>query len=387
MVILKETLKMNAIIFSKNKNLMIRKVCMLAVIASLFLFTIDSITAQQKFKVVLDAGHGGTDPGNLGAPKSNYLEKDIVLQISLKVGKLLQKDKDIEVIYTRKDDTFIELDVRGDIAQKSKANLFISIHCDAFSSPYAYGAGTFVLGLHENDRNFEIAKKENSVILLEDNYKEKYAGFDPNSPESVIGITMMQEEYLDQSLTIASMIQNNFVKDLKRKDRSVKQAGFLVLRNTFMPSVLIETGFLTNNKEGAYLSSAKGQKEIAKSIYEGIRAYKKAYDANFVVEVAPKPIKKPNKLSTRVIKGVEFKVQIASSSKKVKTAAYNFKGLKDIERVKVGAHHKYYYGKTSDYEKVKRFRKEAKDNGYVGAFIVAFKGTSKVSVLSVLKSE
>ena len=225
-----------------------------------------------KFKVVLDAGHGGTDPGNLGIKGHNYLEKEIVLNIALEVGKLLQKDKDIEVIYTRKDDTFIELDVRGEIAQKSKANLFISIHCDAFSSPHAYGAGTFVLGLHENDRNFEIAKKENSVILMEDNYKEKYAGFDPNSPESVIGITLMQEEYLDQSLMIASLIQNNFVKDLKRNDRLVKQAGFLVLRNTFMPSVLIETGFLTNKKDCFALVEGLFLTEIATQSTKGWRA-------------------------------------------------------------------------------------------------------------------
>jgi len=378
---------MSTSILPNNTKLMIKKVCMLAMFVSMFLFINQSISAQQKFKVVLDAGHGGTDPGNLGAPKSNYLEKDIVLKIALEVGKLLEKNKNIEVIYTRKDDTFIDLDVRGEIAQKSKANLFISIHCDAFTNPYAYGAGTFVLGLHENDRNFEIAKKENSVILMEDNYKEKYAGFDPNSPESVIGITMMQEEYLDQSLTIASVIQNKFSNELKRKDRLVKQAGFLVLRNTFMPSVLIETGFLTNPKEGAYLNSNKGQKEIAKAIYEGIKAYKTTYDANFVIEEAPKPIKKPAVAKSRVFKGVDFKVQIASSSRKVKTASYNFKGLKGIERVKVGAHNKYYYGKTSDYEQVKKFKEEAKDKGYVGAFIVAFKDGNKVSVLKILKSE
>ncbi len=267
--------------------------------------------------------------------------------------------------------------------------MFVSIHCDAFSSSQAFGAGTFVLGLHENDRNFEIAKKENSVILLEDNYKEKYAGFDPNSPESVIGITMMQEEYLDQSLTIASLIQNNFVANLNRKDRLVKQAGFLVLRNTFMPSVLVETGFLTNKNEGAYLNSTKGQKEMAKAIYDGIISYKKAYDANFVVEVAPKPVEisKTDENTERIIKGVDFKVQIASSTKKVKIASYNFKGLKGIERVRVGVYHKYYYSKTSDYNSAKKFRKEAKDKGYAGAFIVAFRGDKKVSVLDVLKSE
>jgi len=336
----------------------------------------------------LDAGHGGSDPGNLGAPKTKYLEKDIVLGIVLKVGKLLEKDKSIKVIYTRKDDTFIGLKERGEIAHKSGANIFVSIHCDAFTSPNAYGAGTFVLGQRGNEGNFRIAQKENSAIFLEDNYEEKYQGFDPNSPESTIGITMMQEEYLDESLLIASLIQERIAKDLKRKDRLVKQDNFQVLRETFMPSVLIETGFLTNPKEGAYLKSEKGQKEIARAIYDGIVAYKKQFDANMVVDVKPEPVK-PSVTSekSRIFKGVDFKVQIASSTKKVGTNSYNFKGLKGIERMRIGAHHKYYYGKTSDYTEVKKAQKEAKEKGYIGAFVVAFKSGKKISVREVLKSE
>ena len=344
-----------------------------------------TVFGQEKFKVVIDAGHGGADPGNLG---NGYFEKDIVLKIALEVGELLEADKSIEVIYTREDDTFVELHERGSIAQKSNADLFVSIHCDAFHKSSVYGAGTFVLGLHENDRNFEIAKKENSVILLEDNYKENYDGFDPNSPESVIGLTLMQEEYLDQSLALASLIQNNFTNELKRKNRAVKQAGFLVLRNTFMPSVLVETGFLTNKAEGAYLNSKKGQHEMAQSIYKAVKSYKKQIDANRVVEVVPKvePVidKTPK---TRIVKGVDFKVQISSSSKKVNTAAYNFKGLKGIERVRVGSHHKYYYGKTSDYNKVKEYQAEAKSKGYKGAFIVAFKNERKISVKKALSAK
>ena len=352
--------------------------------ALFFLLQVISVTSQEKFKVVLDAGHGGTDPGNLG---NGYYEKEIVLKIAKAVGRLLDGDKNIEVIYTRKDDTFIELHERGTIAQNSQADLFVSIHCDAFGNSGVYGAGTFVLGLHENDRNFEIAKKENSVILLEDNYKEKYDGFDPNSPEAVIGLTMMQEEYLDQSLSLASLIQNNFTNHLKRKDRLVKQAGFLVLRNTFMPSVLVEAGFLTNKNEGAYLNSKKGQDEIAGAIYRAIKSYKKQLDENIVVEVKPDQIKKQkeSKPKTRIIKGVDFRVQIASSSKKVKTEPYNFKGLEGVERVKIGAHHKYYYGKTSDYSKVKELQNKARKKGFTTAFVVAFKNDKKVSVAEVLK--
>lgn len=344
-----------------------------------FIFQNNTLVAQQKFKVVLDAGHGGKDPGNSG---NGHSEKDISLKIVLAVGKLLENDGNIEVIYTRKDDTFLELYERSNIAQKSKADLFLSIHCDAFGKSSVHGAGTFVLGLHENDRNFDIAKKENKVILLEDDHKKNYGGFDPNSPESVIGLTLMQEEFLDQSLMLARLIQDNFVGDLKRNDRLVKQAGFLVLRNTFMPSVYVEAGFLTNKNEGAYLNSKKGQQEMAKAIFKAIKSYKKQLDKNVVIEIKTKP--KPVKPKSRIVKEVDFKVQISSSSKKVKTASYNFKGLKGVERVRVGAHHKYYYGKTSDYNKVLELKKKAKAKGYISAFIVAFKYGRKVSVRDVL---
>jgi len=366
-----------------------KKIITLSFVVMFLLVNTESIIAQEKFKVVLDAGHGGSDPGNLGAKGHNYLEKDIVLKIALEIGRLLNKDKSIEVIYTRKDDEFIGLKERGQVAHQIKADIFVSIHCDAFTSKYAYGAGTFVLGERGNDGNFRIAQKENSAIFLEDNYQEKYEGFDPNSPESTIGITMMQEEYLDQSLLLASLIQENLTDELKRNDRLVKQDNFQVLRETFMPSVLVETGFLTNTKEGAYLNSKKGQEEIAKAIFNGIKTYKKQYDANYVVEVKPKPKNKSKKKENkpRVFEGVDFKVQIASGPKKLKTASYNFKGLKGIERIKIGAHHKYYYGKTSDYTKIKEYQKLAKDKGYIGAFVVAFKNGKKVSVLSVLKTE
>jgi N-acetylmuramoyl-L-alanine amidase len=244
----------------------------------LFSFTpfYSQTTTVEPFVVVLDAGHGGHDPGNLG---NGYLEKNIALNIVLKVGELLGGNKDIKVIYTRKDDTFIDLFVRGEIANKANADLFVSVHCDSHTSD-AHGAGTFVLGLHANKQNFEIAKKENSVIYLEDNYETRYADYDINAPESVIGLTIMQEEFLDQSIALAKMIQDNFSDNLKRNDRKVKQAGFIVLHQTFMPSVLVETGFLTNKNEGAYLNSSKGQTEISTAIANAILSYKGATKAN-----------------------------------------------------------------------------------------------------------
>ena len=223
-----------------------------------------------KFVVVLDAGHGGHDPGNLG---NGYLEKNIALNIVLNIGAILERDPNIKVIYTRKDDTFVDLFVRGEIANKADADLFVSVHCDSHTSK-AYGAGTFVLGLHANKQNFEIAKKENSVIYLEDNYQQRYAEYDINSPESIIGLTIMQEEFLDQSIALAKGIQDNFSNKLKRNDRQVKQAGFIVLHQTFMPSVLVETGFLTNDEEGAYLNSKKGQAEMGKAIADAILVYR-----------------------------------------------------------------------------------------------------------------
>ncbi len=221
------------------------------------------------FVVVLDAGHGGHDPGNLG---NGYLEKNISLSIVLKVGQLLEQ-QGINVIYTRKDDIFVDLYVRGEIANKADADLFVSVHCDSHESD-AHGAGTFVLGLHANNQNFEIAKKENSVIYLEDNYEARYAAYDIDSPESIIGLTIMQEEFLDQSIMLAKMMQDNFSGKLERNDRKVKQAGFIVLHQTFMPSVLVETGFLTNKAEGSYLNSSRGQTDMGKAIADAILLYK-----------------------------------------------------------------------------------------------------------------
>ncbi|QCX02306.1 N-acetylmuramoyl-L-alanine amidase [Aggregatimonas sangjinii] len=235
-----------------------------------FAQTAVSQSGIEPFVIVLDAGHGGHDPGNLG---NGYFEKNIALNIVLNIGEILEKDPNFKVIYTRKDDTFIDLYVRGEIANKANADLFVSVHCDSHTSN-AHGAGTFVLGLHANKQNFEIAKKENSVIYLEDNYQDRYAGYDINSPESVIGLTIMQEEFLDQSINLAKAIQDNFTQKLKRNDRKVKQAGFIVLHQTFMPSVLIETGFLTHDKEGAYLNSKKGQSEMGTAIANAIVTYR-----------------------------------------------------------------------------------------------------------------
>lgn len=340
------------------------------------------------FVVVLDAGHGGHDSGNTG---NGYRESDIALKIVLKVGEALEKNPNVKVIYTRKTDVFIELRKRAEIANKADADLFVSVHCNAHHSQ-AFGAETFVLGLHKNQANFEVAKKENEVIYLEENYQEKYGGFDPNSPESLIGMVLMQEEYLDQSILLASLVQNNMVNNLNRHDRSVKQAGFWVLHNTYMPSVLIEMGFLTNKKEGAYLNSTKGQAEMGREISNAIKNYISS------LTLSEDKIKHPDVKELEVEKaiettkeaiyeGVNFRVQLAATSKRLNVNSSNFKGLKDIAREKEDGLYKYYYGETSDYNKIQVIKTFVQQKGFPSAYIVAFKDGKKVNVPDVLNSK
>lgn len=335
------------------------------------------IYAQDKFVVVLDAGHGGKDPGR---PAKNFSEKDIALNIVLKLGNKLENIDDVKVVYTRDKDVFVDLKERGRIANDADADLFVSIHCNAFHND-ASGTETYVLGLHANKQNFEVAKHENSVIFLEDNYQEKYEGFDPNSPEAVIGMTLMQEEFLDQSLFLASNIQTNFRDQLKRKDRGVKQAGFVVLHQTYMPSVLIETGFITNSKEGAFLNSKSGQDKVSGAIFNAIKSYKRNLDENLVIEDTPIAA---SVSPSNVYPGIDFKVQISSGKKKVETKSYNFKGLKGVERGRIAGVYKYYYGKSSDYDKILMIQKEARKAGFSSAFVVAFKGEERIQVSEVI---
>lgn len=344
-----------------------------------------SVYAQDKtFTVILDAGHGGRDTGNRG---NGYYEKKIALNIALTIGSLLEKQNGIKVIYTRKKDVFVDLIERANIANKADADLFISIHCDAFSQSSVYGAGTFVLGLHANDRNFQIAQKENSVIFLEEDYEQKYDGFDPNNPESVISLLLMQETYLDQSIVAANTIQQSFISNLSRKDRTVKQAGFVVLKYTYMPSVLVEAGFLTNPKEGAYLNSTKGQQQISSTIADAVINYRNFLYSSVSSE---NPIEN-NKPKSELVKNVKkdistiyFSVQIAASKKSIATKPYNFKGLKPIQRQKEGKIYRYYYSQSKTIEGAKKLQTKAQKKGFKGAFLVAFKDGKKVDIKSVL---
>ena len=350
------------------------------------LLCISEVFAQQMtdkpFIVVLDAGHGGHDSGNRG---NGYFEKKIALNIVLKIGKQLEKQPGVKVIYTRKTDVFVELIQRANIANKADADLFVSVHCDAFTSTKAFGAGTFVLGLHANERNFKVAQKENAVIFLEDDYEQNYDGFNPNDPESVISLILMQETYLDQSIEAAGAIQKSFVSNLKRKDRSVKQAGFVVLKYTYMPSVLVETGFLTNKSEGAFLNSSKGQSNMSNAIAKAIINYKNIREAgvqelvSYEVSQEIKPVKK------NAFSNITFKVQIAASKRNLKIKPYNFKGLRQISKSKKASLYRYFYEKTTNYKDAQRFLKEVKKKGYSNAFIVAFNGDKKITISEALR--
>lgn len=372
--------------------------------------------SAKKFIIILDAGHGGKDPGN---SYNGFVEKDIALQTTLKVEKYLQKDKDMQVICTRKTDVFIELVDRPQVANKAHANLFVSIHCNSVKNPEPHGTETFVMGMSRLNTNFEVAKQENSVILLEKDYKETYKGFDPKNPETLIGLKILQEEYLNSSIDLASNIEDVFTNKLNRKTRGVKQQPLWVLDAAYMPSVLIELGFLSNKEEGAYLNSEEGQDDMAKAIAEAIIRYKNNFFGDEVeitaelpnIKTEEKPVKDTvkyvkeetktkteiavadlpvnnngEKSNTESTKGVVFKVQIFAANKLINLKPENFKGLDGISVVNDnGALYKYMYGKTSNYDEAKKNLEEAKSKGYTTAYLIAFKDGKRINIQEAIK--
>lgn len=357
--------------------------------------SIETNPPDDTFIIMIDAGHGGKDSGTPGTRRYKTAEKDIALDVSLALGKMITtKMPYVKVIYTRTKDVFPTLTDRANIANNKEADLFISVHCNAQpKGGSAYGSETFVLGLHKNAANLEVAKRENSVIFLEENYEENYKGFDPNSSESLIGLILSQEEYLEQSIELANYIETEFKVTAKRKSRGVKQAGLYVLAYTYMPSVLVELGFLTNKKEEDYLNSSKGKKIMTNSLFNAVKKYVDARVKNdseaiaLATEVSNTNLSKPLNLESRVIEAVTFKVQIAASSKDLETKSYNFKGLNEITKQKTGRIYKYFYGQTSDYNLIKNYKKQAKDKGYNSCFIVAYKDGKKIALAQALKSE
>ncbi|MBS1546718.1 MAG: N-acetylmuramoyl-L-alanine amidase [Bacteroidetes bacterium] len=337
--------------------------------------------------IVLDAGHGGKDPGNMGTKRYKTTEKDVALAITLLVGKYINEGMpDVKVIYTREDDRFIELMERDNIANRAKADVFLSIHCNANKSTDPHGCETYVMGLHKTEANMRVAMKENESILLEADHALKYDGYDPKDPESMIALSLRQNAYLDHSLLLSSLIQAQFKDRVGRVDRGVKQAGFLVISYTTMPAALIELGFLTNAEEEDFLQSTKGQEYMASAIYRAFKEYKDRIehkDVNFSELEAKAKTPAKDSTTARSAGGkadeVRFKVQIVTSSKRIPTSSPKFKGL-DVEEVQAGDLWKYSVGSEPDLDGARKVQDLCKSKGFEGSFITAWQGGKRIDL-------
>ncbi len=341
--------------------------------------------------VVIDAGHGGHDPGAIG---KKLKEKDIVLTLALKLGKLIESNfSDVKVIYTRKTDEFIELFRRARIANENHADLFISLHINASPNKSAFGFDSFVMGLHKSKVNLEVAKKENSAILFEENYKTSYDGFDPNSPEANIIFSLYQNAYLDQSLDLATKIQKSFRNSIKTIDRGVKQAGLLVLYKTTMPAVLIENGFISNLKEEEFLGTDKGQNDIARSIFEAFKEYKfkmEGFNNQAQIEISKIEDDKNNtiiqddktdtvSIANVSLNEISFRVQFAISSSNKSTNSPDFSNLEKVKKYFHGNLYKYTVGDEPNLIAANNLLIKMQEKGFKDAFVVAFLNGERIS--------
>ncbi len=393
-------------------------------------FCTTSVEAKD-FVVVIDAGHGGHDPGALGKISK---EKTINLNVALKLGRQIKKNcPDVKVVYTRERDVFIPLDRRAEIANNAKADLFISIHTNSVANNRtAKGASTWTLGLAKSDANLEVAKRENSVILYESDYKTRYAGFNPNSAESYIIFEFMQDKYMSQSVHLASLVQKEFRHTCKRADRGVHQAGFLVLKASAMPSILVELGFISHPEEERYLNSEAGSTTLANGIFRAFLSYKREHEirmtgssrtmlpeetdagrveeadttqkkADTTQEKANSPRETSQKPTTSVTNNTGtkqntgkasgektdngspvFKIQILTSSRPLASNDKRLKGLKNVEYYQEGGLYKYTYGSSTDYNKVVRTKREITPK-FKDAFIIAFKNGKKTNVSAAIE--
>ena len=372
------------------------------------------------FTVVIDAGHGGKDAGAVGRISK---EKNINLKVALAFGQLIESNcSDVKVIYTRKTDVFIPLDRRAEIANKAKADLFISIHTNALAGgKIARGAETYTLGMARAQANLDVAKRENSVILVENNYEERYQGFNPRSAESYIMFEVMQDKYMEQSVHLAKHIQHQFKTTASRPDKGVHQAGFLVLRNTSMPSVLVELGYISTPDEEAYLNTNRGIEQMSLSIYRAFLNYKKGQQPKSKTTVAPLPDSHPEPLVSNpatleqtdndtleqtenppreqskkiaTLKNKEhkttpseqpiFKVQLLSCKQPLKKGDKQFKGLSDVDFYIENNTYKYTCGASANYKDITQLRKKILPL-FSNAFVVAFKDGKRVDLQEAIK--
>lgn len=389
------------------KDMRLNRPYILYIFICLWLLFLPSCTNRlwgKDFVVVIDAGHGGHDPGAIGKISK---EKNINLNVALKVGNLIKKNcNDVKVIYTRSKDVFIPLARRAEIANNAKADLFISIHTNALAkNRTAKGASTWTLGLAKSEANLEVAKRENAVILYESDYQTRYAGFNPNSAESYIIFEFMQDKYMEQSVHLASLVQKQFRNTCKRVDRGVHQAGFLVLKASAMPSILVELGFISTPEEERYLNSESGANTMANGIYRAFLNYKREHEirltgvsktivptekeeetAPMIAQVQKNTEKTAAPKQTPIVvenatndSEITFKIQILTSSKPLAKNDKRLKGLKEVEYYKEKGLYKYTYGASTDYNKVLRTKRSITAQ-FKDAFIIAFRNGEKMNV-------
>ena len=357
-----------------------------------------SLNAEGRdFTVVIDPGHGGRDPGAIG---KRGKEKTINLNVALKLGYLIKTNcPDVKIVYTRNNDVFVGLDRRAQIANNANADLFISIHTNSVARGRTVrGTETYTLGLHRTDDNLEVAKKENAVILIESDYEQRYAGFNPNSSESYIIFEFLQDKNMEKSVQLASLIQRQFKNTAKRIDKGVHQAGFLVLRETTMPGVLVELGYISTPDEERYLLSEAGTDALAKSIYQAFITYKEQNGVLMTKKTSSKSAAKAQTKTTskqqvkktasaaKVSTGEKpiFKIQILTSDKKLSANNKQFKGLSPVNYYQEKGLYKYTYGESIDYNKVLRTKRQISAK-FKGAFIIAFKNGKKMDVNQAIK--
>lgn len=360
--------------------------------------------AEPSLVVIVDAGHGGSDPGNLGTGRFKTTEKDITLKVALKLRQYIEERMpDVEVVMTRTADTYPTLKERVQLANSTRADLFISVHCDAFTKPSAVGSSTFVMGMHKNDEALRVAQQENSAIYREANHEEDYAGFDPEDPDTFIALALKQSVYQTASLSLAAQIQSQFRERVSRKDRGVKQAGYYVISFTQMPSVLVELGFLTNPAEEDFLNNDENQSYMASAIFRAFRDWKAERDAVQAAIItggvpepafeaaepvvaepeyrvpADKPPAEPVLSETgwpapSAADGAVFRVQVAASETPIAKDDPRFQGLPAVVEYLRGGLYKYAVGKTTDRAEAESLKKQLRAEGFPDAFVVAFDG-------------
>ena len=389
-----------------------------ATIIMIFVLVV-AMAAKKSFTLVIDPGHGGHDAGAIGTFSK---EKNINLNVALAFGRLVENNcSNVKVIYTRKNDVFIPLHQRADIANRNKADLFISIHTNALpKGAKATGLETYTLGMHRASDNFDVAKRENSVILIEKDYKQHYEGFDPSSSESYIMFEFLQDKNMAQSVELAKMVQKRTCAAATRPNKGVKQAGFLVLRETSMPSCLIELGFISTPSEEQFLNSDEGIANMGRGIYQAFCDYLSKYDKSFTVPFKPelsrqeldekpqpaveetreerkeetkeerkaapaeKPANQEEKQKVNQDEAPVFKVQILTSNIKLKSGSRQLKGQEDADFYKDGNIYKYTVGASTNYNEIYRLRKQLLSK-FPEAFIIAFKNGQRMDVQQAIR--